>query len=125
MVATAEITGTTETAERVAGPRVERTKYELIDCDVHQSIKDYTALREFMPVAWRRYVSARGFGGPSSGYQTSVGLYRKDVKPPDGGEPGTDPNWLRKQLMEQYNVKYAILNGGGILGLAALPDADF
>ena len=54
-----------------------------------------------------------------------MGLYRKDVKPPNGGEPGTDPDWLRTQLMEQYNVKYALLNGGGILGLCALPDADF
>jgi predicted TIM-barrel fold metal-dependent hydrolase len=121
MVATAE----TETAARVQRPPAERTTYELIDCDVHQSIKDYTALREFMPQAWRKYVSARGFGGPSSGYLTSVGLYRKDVKPPDGGEPGSDPDWLRKQLLEQYNVKFALLNGGGILGLCALPDADF
>jgi len=113
------------TVERVETAWMERTKYELIDCDVHQAIKDYRALHPFLPEAWRKYVSARGFGGPSSGYQTSVGLYRKDVAPPGGGEPGTDPDWLRKQLMEQYNVKYVLLNGGGILGLAALPDGDF
>jgi hypothetical protein len=78
-----------------------------------------------LPAAWRRYVSARGFGGPSSGYQTSVGLSRKDVAPPGGGEPGTDQAWLRQQLLERYNVRYAPLNGGGILGLCALPDEDF
>jgi uncharacterized protein len=107
------------------GEERNRTKHELIDCDVHQSIKDYRALHPYLPEAWRKYVTQRGFGGPTSGYITSVGLYRQDVKPPDGGEPGTDPAWLRKQLMEQYNVKYALLNGGGILGICALPDEDF
>ena len=33
--------------------------------------------------------------------------------------------WLRKQLMEHYNVRYALLNGGSILGLCSLPDEDF
>ena len=77
-----------------------------------------------MGPGWRRYVSARGFAS-SSGYQTSVGLYRKDVTPPGGGEPGSDPQWLRTQLMERYNVKHVLLNGGSILGACALPDADF
>src|SRR5438094_2066228 len=114
------------TRERPRAATIERPPaYSLIDCDVHQSIKDYRDLQQFMPQAWRRYVGARGFGGPSSGYLTSVGLYRKDVAPPNGGEPGTDPAWLRQQLMERYNIGHAILNGGGILGLCALPDADF
>ncbi|HET7767723.1 MAG TPA: hypothetical protein VFN74_03040, partial [Chloroflexota bacterium] len=110
-------------AATVSRPR--RVRHELIDCDVHQTITDYRTFHPYLPQAWRKYVSARGFGGPTSGYMTSVGLYRKDVVPPKGGEPGTDPDWLRTQLMEQYNVKYALLNGGGILGLCALPDADF
>ena len=117
----------TVTIEREAATvsRPRRPTYELIDCDVHQTITDYRTFHPYLPQAWRKYVSARGFGGPTSGYLTSVGLYRKDVVPPKGGEPGTDPDWLRTQLMEQYNVKYALLNGGGILGLCALPDADF
>lgn len=112
-------------AERPASSDQRRTAYQFIDCDVHQAIKDYRELHPYLPEAWRKYVSARGFGGPSSGYLSSVGLYRKDVVPPGGGEPGGDPAWLRKQLMEQYNVKHAMLNGGGILGLCALPDGDF
>jgi predicted TIM-barrel fold metal-dependent hydrolase len=113
------------TIEQEAAPRPPRTKYELIDCDVHQSIRDYRELHPYLPAPWRRYVGRGGFGGPSSGYISSVGLFRRDVTPPDGGEPGTDPAWLRAQLLERYNVRYAILNGGGILGLCALPDADY
>jgi predicted TIM-barrel fold metal-dependent hydrolase len=97
----------------------------LIDCDVHQAIRDYRDLHPYLDPVWRRHVSARGFGGPSSGYLTSVGLYRKDVQPPGGGEPGSDPDWLRHQLLDRYQIKHPILNGGGILGICALPDADF
>ncbi|MGH2352800.1 MAG: hypothetical protein ACRDJN_14425, partial [Chloroflexota bacterium] len=77
--------------EAVSEATARPTTYELIDCDVHQSISDYRALHPHLPAAWRRYVSARGFGGPSSGYLSSVGLFRKDVTPPNGGEPGGDP----------------------------------
>jgi predicted TIM-barrel fold metal-dependent hydrolase len=98
---------------------------DLIDCDVHQSIRDYRELHPYLPPVWRRYVSQSGFGAPSSGYLSSVGLYRKDVTPPDGGQPGSDPDWLRRQLLEHYGVRRAVLNGGGILGLCALPDADY
>ena len=113
------------TLDRKKAQRQAQTRYELIDCDVHQAIRDYRELHPYLDPVWRRYVGARGFGGPSSGYQTSVGLYRKDVTPPGGGEPGSDPQWLRTQLMERYNVKHVLLNGGGILGACALPDADF
>jgi predicted TIM-barrel fold metal-dependent hydrolase len=113
------------TLERQESADRAQTRYELIDCDVHQAIKDYRALHPYLDPVWRRYVGKGGFGGPSSGYLTSVGLYRKDVTPPGGGEPGSDPDWLRQQLMARYNVKHPILNGGGILGLCALPDADY
>ena len=98
----------------------------LIDCDVHQAIRDYRELHPYLDPVWRRLRQrAAASAGPPPGYLTSVGLYRKDVTPPGGGEPGSDPDWLRQQLLDRYNVKHPILNGGGILGLCALPDADF
>lgn len=115
----------TEAAPRPRTAERARATYELIDCDVHQAIGDYRQLHPYLPPVWRRYVGRGGFGGPSSGYLTSVGLYRKDVTPPGGGEPGSDPDWLRTQLLDAYNIRYALLNGGGILGLCALPDADY
>ncbi|HEV2126068.1 MAG TPA: amidohydrolase family protein [Chloroflexota bacterium] len=103
-----------------------RVRHEIIDCDVHPAIDDYTQLHPYLPETWRRHVKKSGFGGPSTGIiRGQGGLYRTDVTPPDGGEPGSDPDWLRQQLVEQYNVKYAILNGGNILGLGTMPDPDF
>ncbi len=99
---------------------------ELIDADVHPSIGDYTQLHPYLPEVWRRHVRKSGFGGPSSGIlRGQGGLYRADAAPPEGGEPGSDPALLRQQLLERYNVRYAILNGGNILGLGTLPDPDF
>src|SRR4051794_10926436 len=104
----------------------QQTQLALIDADVHPSIADYTQLHPYLPETWRRHVSARGFGGPSSGIvRGQGGLYRSDTTPPDGGEPGSDPAFLRAQLMDRYNVHYPILNGGNILGLGTLPDPDF
>ncbi|HEX2186926.1 MAG TPA: amidohydrolase family protein [Chloroflexota bacterium] len=100
--------------------------YELIDADVHPSIDDYTKLHPYLPAVWRHHVKQRGFGGPVSGILRGAGgLYREDTTPPGGGEPGSDPAWLRQQLMERYNVKHPILNGGNILGLGTVPDPDF
>src|SRR5687767_3280730 len=93
-----------------------RTPMPIIDCDVHPSIGDYTQLHPYMEETWARHVRKSGFGGPSSGIMRGQGgLYRTDVTPPGGGEPGSDPEFLKKQLMERYNVRYAILNGGHIL----------
>lgn len=118
------------TGESAVGPAEkarlrEQARDELIDCDVHQSIEDYRQLHPYLPEVWRPYVGKSGFGGPSSGFRSDVGLYRKDVTPPGGGEPGSDPAWLGTQLLERYNIKHAILNGGNILGLGTLPDPDF
>lgn len=122
----------TATAERVTAsgaarsPRTPKTVYELIDCDVHPAIADYTQLHPYLPAVWRRHVTKGGFGGAGTGIMRGQGgLYRTDVTPPGGGVPGSDPDWLRRQLLERYNVKHAILNGGNILGLGTLPDGDY
>ena len=118
------VAGARPASERMA--KQPKQTYELIDCDVHPAIDDYTQLHPFLPEAWKRHVRKSGFGGPVSGFMRGQGgLYRTDVTPPDGGEPGSDPDWLRTQLMERYNVKHPILNGGNILGLGTLPDWDF
>ena len=113
-------------AERPVTRDSSPTSLPIIDCDVHPSIADYPQLHPYLPEAWRRHVKKSGFGGPSSGIMRGQGgLYRTDVTPPGGGEPGSDPDFLRQQLMERYNVRYPILNGGNILGLGTIPDWDF
>jgi uncharacterized protein len=113
-------------AARPTRGRAASSALEMIDCDVHPSIADYTQLHPYLPETWRRHVRKSGFGGPSSGIMRGQGgLYRTDVTPPGGGEPGSDPAFLRQQLLERYNVRHPILNGGSILGLGTLPDWDF
>ena len=97
------------------------TRLAIIDADVHPAIADYTQLHPYLPETWRRHVSARGFGGPNSGIiRGQGGLYRTDVRPP-GGEPGSDPDFLREQLMERYNVRYPSSTGATSWGSAPSP----
>lgn len=47
---------------------------------------------------------------------------RLDSRPPDGGGPGTDPDFLRKQLLEEYGIAHAILLPRAFCNLHPDPD---
>lgn len=77
----------------------------LVDCDVHVYPHSLDELREYLPMPWRdRYRGGgRGFfGNPVHGS-------RQDARPPSGGPLGSDPDFLRKQLIEEFGHAYAIL----------------
>jgi predicted TIM-barrel fold metal-dependent hydrolase len=46
---------------------------------------------------------------------------RDDARPPDGGVPGSDYELLREQLLDAFEVEYAILTGEEILSVSAVP----
>lgn len=102
-----------------------RERLPIIDCDVHNSFRSYTELHPYLPAVWRERVTERGFGQPSTGYFSPVGIMRRDAIPPDGGPAGSDPDFLRTQLLDAYGITHAILNGSGILGISVLTDPDY
>jgi predicted TIM-barrel fold metal-dependent hydrolase len=84
----------------------------VIDCDVHP-VADDEILR-FLPKRWSTYLSLTGrrnkaFAG---GVQVPARprTSRLDAVPPSGGVPGTDPDFARSQLLEEYGISAAILN---------------
>src|SRR5690348_5860810 len=98
-------------------PPVRRTG--LIDCDVHPGPKSSAEIKEFMPMPFRDRWNGGGrgfFGNPVHGA-------RLDSVPPEGGGPGTNPDFLRKQLIETYGIAYAILLPRAFCNLH--PDPDF
>jgi predicted TIM-barrel fold metal-dependent hydrolase len=109
-----------------------------VDCDVHphfrSGLKD---LLPYLPSAWRRRLGvgmdsnwsaelyAAQFSLPKNVlYVNPVGVLRRDSYPEDGTVPGSDPGFVRQQLLDGCGVDRAILLGGNMLGLGALPDAD-
>jgi predicted TIM-barrel fold metal-dependent hydrolase len=79
----------------------------IIDTDVHVFPRDDSEIAERMDQPWRdRYQTIRRpFYWPVPPITGS----RIDSTPPGGGPPGSDPEFLRHQLIDEYGIDYAIL----------------
>ena len=79
----------------------------IIDCDVHVYPRDPEELQKYLPLPWKHWY--RGESRPF--YQAKPPLHgsRQDAFTPGGGRPGTDPDTLRRQLIDQYGICHAIL----------------
>ncbi len=91
----------------------------LVDCDVHVFPRSTDELKEYLPMPWRDRYSGGGrgfFGNPVHGS-------RMDSTPPSGGPPGSDPDFLREQLVDEYGHAYCILLPRAFCNLH--PDPDF
>ncbi|MFT3865086.1 MAG: amidohydrolase family protein [Solirubrobacterales bacterium] len=111
---------------------------ETIDCDVHPHLRDgLKSLGDHLPQEWRR----RLLGGVSLSwakevyasqlalpkndmYINPVGSMRRDAFPEDGSVPGSDPDLVVRQLLDGCGIDRAVLMGGNLFGLGALPDPD-
>jgi predicted TIM-barrel fold metal-dependent hydrolase len=111
---------------------------QTIDCDVHPHLPDgLKSLADHLPQEWRR----RLLGGASLSwakevyasqlalpkndiYINPVGSMRRDAFPEDGAVPGSDPDLVVRQLLDGCGIDRAVLMGGNLFGLGALPDPD-
>jgi uncharacterized protein len=89
-------------ADAGAGPR---PRTGIVDVDVHPTPRDPDEIRQYMPMPYRRMYQ----GERRSFYNNPVHGSRLDSVPPGGGPKGSDPDFLRTQLIEEYGVAYAIL----------------
>jgi len=97
--------------------------FPVIDVDVHNEQND-SVFVPYLPEPWKSRVAASGIGMAGSGYYSPVGVLRRDSVPPGGGKAGSDPDFLLKQLVEQYDMAYVILTGV-IYNISATHDPDF
>lgn len=97
----------------------ENSKYGIIDCDVHPVPRNPEELRSYLPEPWKdRYRgSSRGF------FLNPIQTMRLDSTPPDGGPAGSDPKFLREQLIDKYGHTYAILLPRSFCNVE--PDPDY
>ena len=106
-----------ETQPRPADTGAARTG--IVDCDVHPQPRSVDEIRQYMPMPWRDLYKGGGrgfFSNPAHGN-------RLDAVPPGGGTPGSDPDLMREQLIDQYGVAYAMLLPRSFCNLH--PDPDF
>lgn len=108
------------------GDNVERpTPLKLVDCDVHQGWQSLSDLNPYLPAYWSTYVKESGFRGfPNAPYpKMGNGGSRRDAIPANG-RAGSDRDLLRRQLLDEYEMDYAILTGT-FYNIHFLPNPDF
>jgi predicted TIM-barrel fold metal-dependent hydrolase len=85
----------------------------IVDCDVHTFPPTMGALDAYMPQRWRGYAStlARGYSGSTLGKYPRVAWIgsRHDARPADGSLPGSDLGMIREQLLDMWNIEYAVM----------------
>jgi predicted TIM-barrel fold metal-dependent hydrolase len=113
-------------------------RHQLVDCDVHPIMKSgLTELRPFLSTAGQRRLGLDDRRGlTTTGHREAVsiprnllyvnpaGVLRDDARAPDGSAPGADPAHTARQLLDANGIDRAVLIGGEVLGLGALPDPD-
>jgi predicted TIM-barrel fold metal-dependent hydrolase len=114
------------------------SSYALVDCDVHPLMGEGMAsLRPFLSAAGQRRLGLDDRRAlTTTGYREGVsvprntlftnpaGVLRGDAGSPEGAAPGADPAHTARQLLDGCGIDRAVLIGGEVLGLGALPDPD-
>jgi predicted TIM-barrel fold metal-dependent hydrolase len=95
----------------------------VIDCDIHSAPATDAVLHKYMPKRWQEYHATFGNRGHTGGYYTRAvpNAARLDSWPPTGEPPGSNLDFLRQQLLDQWQLEYGILTplygAGGLLNL--------
>ena len=97
----------------------------LVDADVHNVLSSNEELFDYLPDYWIHMIRDVGSfpaGGPD--WRNPMGLFRCDAKPPGGGLPASDPNYLVTHHLDANQIEYAILTGS-CYGVGTACDIDF
>ena len=98
----------------------DRTSTPIIDCDVHVYPKSNDEINRRLGRAWRG--DYQGLSRPFYNSRPRVMGPRGDTFPPNGGGPGTDPDFLREQHIDEYGIDYAILMPRAFCNMYPNPD---
>ena len=101
------------------------TALSLIDSDVHNYPDSIEALLPYLSRRWQVYIEQSGFKAPSvprypKGFEAAA---RRDAWPPNGKNPGTDPEFAGAQLLDTWGIDYAILNP--LYSMSSVHNIDF
>jgi len=93
-----------------------RTRQAIIDCDIHNELDSEKDLYPFLSHRWLDHLKTYGLQGPAGGSYPRFLNRRNDAHPPSGRGPGSDCAFTARQLLDEWNVAYGVLNpltGGG------------
>jgi predicted TIM-barrel fold metal-dependent hydrolase len=86
---------------------------QVIDLDVHETLPSWLDLAPYLPQPWRSLIEQKAWTVPSSpfAYWSGHGLYRSDAHLSSGAPAGSDYDVFKAQVLDVYNIRYAVLTG--------------
>ncbi len=91
-------------------------RLSIIDSDVHPTVRTIGEIKPFLSDYWWRYLQSYG-QRPRHGFaegdpypKAAPRAARRDAWTEDGGQPGSDLDFMRKHYLDPYNIEYAILS---------------
>ncbi len=124
-VALASVPG--PSALRAGGVTASFPTRPLIDCDVHNNWASSEVLLPYLAPAFREYLERGELAGGRGSFPAAhrpwlhpEDFRRTDATPPSGAMAGSDYDFLRTQLLDRYDLDYAILNGEEAIEVSTL-----
>lgn len=110
------------TAPSVEAPR--RAKESVIDCDIHNAVNAPSELYPFLSEQWRSQLTRVGMGPNHPGGvfpKHHPAAARVDAWPP-GRTPGSDLDFMRRQLLDAWQIEWGVLNTLHFMGQQRVPE---
>jgi hypothetical protein len=111
-------------AESLSTEIFARPTEALIDCDIHNTVTHYKDLFPYLSERWRKHLDFVGLGATHAG-----GYYPKHHPNaarvdawPHGKVPGSDLAFMRKQLLDEWDIEVGILNTLLVAGQQRVPE---
>ena len=95
---------------------VERTRTAIIDCDIHNEPNEQSDFYPYLSKRWIEHLETYGTRGPGGATYPRFQSRRNDSHPPSGKKSGSDQAFLSKQLLDDWNIAYGILNPSAGVG---------
>jgi predicted TIM-barrel fold metal-dependent hydrolase len=101
--------------------------FQVIDCDVHQTVRDLSDLLPYLSRLYREHVTDQGFLLPSSGY---FNVPRRAMRADMVEGRDADANcWsydvLRDEYLDVWNIGCVLLTGAVLNAVSVIPDPDY
>lgn len=113
-------------------PSAEKT-YKYIDCDVHHILPDFATLMPYIEPGLRRRIelasgaraeARNNFQMPRRAYFNPTSTARLDTMDADGTNHASVPQRVIEDLLDRYDITYAILMGNNLTTISGMPDPD-
>jgi len=93
--------------------------FRIFDADLHHQFPSGAAIAKYLPEQTTTPYYSAGRAVPHVD-----GAFRLDSLPPHGGVPGSDPQFVVTDHLDRYDIEYALLSCGSILGISGMHDVD-